>query len=68
MTDKQLALKAIQRLSSKVSLREIRERIEFLAALKEAEDGIGRGEWVSHDVVEKEFLGRVKRSRSRSFG
>ena len=68
MTDKELVLDAIDRLSPDATLAEIRERIEFLAALQEAEDAVERGDVVPHDEVEKEFASWVKSWHTRSSG
>lgn len=68
MSDKELVLDAIQRLSPDASLTEIRERVEFLAALREAEDSIERGEVVPHEDVEREFAAWVKNRFARSAG
>jgi len=46
----------------------MRERIEFLAALKTAEESLDRGEGVLQAQVEKQFEGWVKRWRSKSSG
>ena len=43
MTDKQIAIEAIQRLPDKTSLQEISREIEFLAAIREGEDEADRG-------------------------
>ncbi len=61
MSDKELVLDVIQRLPKSASMRQIRDRVEFLAALKEGEDGLARGEGVTQAEVEKQFAGWVKR-------
>jgi predicted transcriptional regulator len=52
---KEEALLAISRLPNKASARQVRERVEVLAALREAEQASKRGEVVSHDEVIRRF-------------
>lgn len=68
MSDKELVLDVIQRLPKSASMRQIRDRVEFLAALKEGEDSLARGEGVPQAEVEKRFAGWVKKWRSKSSG
>ena len=68
MSDKELVLNAIERLPKSATLAQIRERVEFLAALTEAERSLERGEGVPHEKVEKQFRSWVKRWRSKSSG
>lgn len=60
MNDKALALEAIQRLPDDSSLREIRNRVDFLAGLKEAEESLTRGEGIPHEEVMQQFISWTK--------
>lgn len=53
MSDKQTALEAIQRLPEEVSFREIRQEIEFLAAVREGEVQADQGKVIPLEQVEK---------------
>ena len=53
MSDKEAAIELINRLPSGVSLREILQEIEFIAAVKEGLTEIDRGLGVSVESVEK---------------
>jgi len=68
MTDKQMALNAIERLSQEAGLEEIRDRIEFLIAIREAEESLERGEFIPHEEVEREFASWIKSRRTQSSG
>ena len=68
MSDKELVLDSIQRLPKSATLRQIRERVEFLAAIKEGEDSVDRGKVVPHEEVEKQFAAWAKKWRSKSSG
>jgi predicted transcriptional regulator len=68
MSDKEMVLRTIRRLPADVSVQQIRERVEFIAALKEAENSLDRGEGVSHEAVEKQFDSWVKEWHSKSSG
>jgi predicted transcriptional regulator len=68
MSDKEMVLDAIERLPRSATLRQIRERVEFLAAIKEGEESLKRGEGVPHEKVEKMFATWVKKWRSKSSG
>ncbi len=52
---KEQVLLAVSRLPNKASARQVRERVETLAALREAERASNRGEVVSHDEVVRRF-------------
>jgi predicted transcriptional regulator len=68
MSDKEMVLDVLQRLPKSATMREIRERVEFLSAIKEGEDSLDRGEGVPQDEVEKQFAAWVKKWRSKSSG
>ena len=68
MNDKELVLDVIQRLPRSATLRQIRERVEFLAAVREGEESLDRGEGVPQEKVEKQFAAWVKKWRSKSSG
>ena len=55
MSDKQLALEAIQRLPDEVSIEEITDRLEFLKALRKGLDQIERGQTVPHEEVKRQM-------------
>ena len=55
MTQKELVLEAIQDLPAEASLREIVERIEFLAAVQKGLDQLDRGESIPHEQVKREL-------------
>lgn len=68
MTDKQLAIQAIERLSDNATLADIRERIEFLQAIRSAEAGMERGEFVSHDDVGNALASWIEKFHSKFSG
>jgi hypothetical protein len=68
MSDKELVLEAIERLPAKATFAEIRGRIEFLAALQEAETNLAAGRGRSQEAVEKQFKGWAKQWHSKSSG
>jgi hypothetical protein len=68
MSDKEMVLDVIQRLPKSATLRQIRERVEFLSAIKEGEESLDRGEGVPQEEVEKQFAAWVKKWRSKSSG
>ena len=53
MSDKQAALEAIRQLPDEVSLRKLREEIEFLAAVREREAQADQGRLIPLVQVEK---------------
>ena len=55
MSDKQLVLDAIGKLPDEVTLQEISERVEFLAAIQKGLDEIERGETVHHAEVKRQL-------------
>ena len=55
MSDKQLALDAINTLPDAVTIQEILDRIEFLAAVQKGLDEIDRGETVPHAEVKRQL-------------
>jgi predicted RNA binding protein with dsRBD fold (UPF0201 family) len=68
MSDKEQVMDAIQRLTKSATMTEIRERVEFLAAIKEGEDSLDRREGIPQEKVEKQFAAWVKKWRSKSSG
>ncbi|GDY20786.1 hypothetical protein LBMAG56_21320 [Verrucomicrobiota bacterium] len=52
---KEEALLAISRLPNKASARQVRERVDILAALRESETASAQGKVVSHDEVVRRF-------------
>ena len=55
MTDKQRALETISAMPDDCSLKEIAERIAFIAALRRGLDQLDRGESVSHEEVKQKL-------------
>lgn len=62
MSDKEAALEAIRRLPNEVSFREIRQEIEFLAAVREGEEQADRGKLVPLEQLEKNLQSWVSKS------
>jgi predicted transcriptional regulator len=55
MTQKRLVLDAISELPDEVSLDEIAERVEFLAAIQKGLDQLDRGEGIPHEEVKRQL-------------
>jgi predicted transcriptional regulator len=55
MTQKEIVLDAISELPDEVSLTEIAERIEFLAAIQKGMDQLDRGEGIPHEEVKRQL-------------
>lgn len=53
MSQKELVLDAIQELPDDVSIDQIADRVEFLAAIQKGIDDIDRGDVVPHEEVKK---------------
>jgi predicted transcriptional regulator len=53
MSDKEAVLELVKRLPSEISMRDILEEIEFVAAVKEGLNEIDQGKGVTIDAVEK---------------
>jgi hypothetical protein len=68
MSTKELVMQAIQRLPDSASVDQIRERVEFLAALEHAETSLDHGKGVPQEVVEARFESAVKTWRTKSSG
>jgi len=49
------ALLAISRLPNKATARQVRERVDILAALRESDEASARGKVCSHDEVVRRF-------------
>ncbi|MCU0783776.1 MAG: hypothetical protein MUF81_06950 [Verrucomicrobia bacterium] len=62
MSDKQAALEAIRQLPDEVSFREIRDEIEFLAAVREGEAQADQGRLIPLEQVEKNLLSWLSKS------
>jgi predicted transcriptional regulator len=62
MSDKQAALEAIRKLPDEVSFREIREEIEFLAAVREGEAQADQGRLIPLEQVEKNLPSWLSKS------
>jgi len=55
MTPKQMVLDAIRELPDNVSVRDIADRLEFLAAIQSGLDQLDRGEGIPHEEVKKQL-------------
>ena len=55
VTQKEIVLDAISELPDEVSLNEIAERIEFLAAIQKGMDQLDRGEGIPHEEVKRQL-------------
>jgi predicted transcriptional regulator len=55
MTQKRLVLETISELPDEVSLEEIAERIEFLAAIQKGLDQLDRGEDIPHEEIKRQL-------------
>jgi predicted transcriptional regulator len=55
MSDKEIVADLIERLPADVSLRQIAQEIDFIAAVREGVAELDRGEGVSLDEVEREL-------------
>jgi predicted transcriptional regulator len=53
MSDKQAAIEAIQRLPDAVTLKEISEELELLAAIREGEDQADRGQVIPLEQLQQ---------------
>ena len=62
MSDKQAALEAIRQLPDGVSFREIREEIEFLAAVREGKAQADQGRLVPLEQVERDLQSWLSKS------
>jgi predicted transcriptional regulator len=55
MTQKRLVLETISELPDEVSLDEIAERIQFLAAIQKGIDQLDRGEGIPHEEIKRQL-------------
>ena len=55
MTQKEMVLEAIRELPDDASVREIADRLEFLAAIQGGLDQLDRGEGVPHEEVKRQL-------------
>ncbi len=55
MTEKEIVLETIRALPDDCSLKEIAERIEFMAAVQKGLDQLDRGEGIPHDEVKRQL-------------
>jgi len=62
MNDKQSVLEVIRRLPDEVTLREIRDEIEFLAAVREGEQQADQGRLIPLEQVEKNLQSWLSKS------
>jgi hypothetical protein len=68
MTAKKFVIEAVKKLPEKSSYQDIREKLDLLLAIHEAEESISRGEGVSHEEVENKFDSWSQVWRSKSSG
>ena len=62
MSDKQSVLEAIRRLPDEVTLHEIRDEIDFLAAVREGEQQADQGRLIPLEQVEKNLQSWLSKS------
>ena len=55
MSQKEIVLDVISELPDEVSLKEIAEKIEFLAAIQKGIDQLDRGEGIPHEEVKRQL-------------
>ncbi|HEY5915154.1 MAG TPA: hypothetical protein VJA21_31565 [Verrucomicrobiae bacterium] len=55
MTQKQMVLDAIRELPDDASVRQIADRLEFLAAIQVGLDQLDRGEGVAHEEIKRQL-------------
>ena len=55
MTQKEMVLNAIRDLPDNASVREIADRLEFMAAIQSGLDQLDRGEGIPHAEVKKQL-------------
>jgi len=55
VSQKEIVLDAISELPDEVSLQEIAEKIEFLAAIQKGMDQLDRGEGIPHEEVKRQL-------------
>jgi len=55
MTQKEMVLDAIRELPDDASVRDIADRLEFLAAIQIGLDQLDRGEGIPHEEVKKQL-------------
>jgi predicted transcriptional regulator len=55
MTQKEMVLDAIRALPDNASIREMADRLEFLAAIQAGLDQLDRGEGIPHEEVKKQL-------------
>jgi hypothetical protein len=55
MSQKELVLDAIQELPDNVSIDQIADRIEFMAAIQKGMDDVDCGDIIPHEAIKKQF-------------
>ncbi len=55
MTQKEMVLNAIRELPDNASVREIADRLEFMAAIQSGLDQLDRGEGIPHAEVKRQL-------------
>ena len=55
MTQKEMVLDAIRDLPDNTSVREIADRLEFLAGIQKGLDQLDRGEGIPHEEVKRQL-------------
>ena len=59
MSQKEIVLDVISELPDEVSLEQIAEKIEFLAAIQKGMDQLDRGEGIPHEEVKRQLATRL---------
>jgi predicted transcriptional regulator len=62
MSDKQVAIEAIQRLPEAATLRDISKEIELLAAIRKGEEQADRGQVISVEQLEQNLASWLSKS------
>jgi hypothetical protein len=68
MSDKQLVMEAIERLPKGASLDQIRDRLNFLAAVRQAQNSLRQGKGIPLTKVREQFSSWVNEWNSKSSG
>lgn len=55
MSQKEIVIEAIQELPDDVSMEQIADRVEFIAAIQKGIDDINQGDVIPHEEVKKQL-------------
>jgi hypothetical protein len=68
MSDKELVLDALERLPNSATLDQIRDRLNFLAAIRQAQNSLSQGNGIPLANVREQFSSWVNEWNSKSSG